>query len=163
MGKVFLVGAGPGDPVLLTVKARRILESADVVVHDRLVSAEILALAAHDTLIDGGKHQGEQERIQVEINRLLVRLARAGRRWSGSKAATPWFSRAARRSGNTCWPTGLRWKWSWCFVGAGGGVPGRDSAHLPRSGRVVCGHRRASRISCARIRHNTRVSTHSSC
>jgi uroporphyrin-III C-methyltransferase len=78
MGKVYLVGAGPGDPELLTLKALRILQLAEVVIHDRLVSAEILALAGNATLIDGGKRQGEQERIQTRINEQMVRHARRG-------------------------------------------------------------------------------------
>jgi uroporphyrin-III C-methyltransferase len=95
-GKVFLVGAGPGDPELLTVKALRILERADVVVYDRLVSAAVLSLAARALLIDGGKRQGEQERIQDEINRLLVDHARAGRNVVRLKAGDPMiFARGA--------------------------------------------------------------------
>lgn len=96
MGKVFLVGAGPGDPDLLTLKALRILERADVVVHDRLVSPEVLALASRALLIDGGKRQGEQERIQDEINRLLVRHARTSRTVVRLKAGDPMvFARGA--------------------------------------------------------------------
>jgi uroporphyrin-III C-methyltransferase len=96
MGKVFLVGAGPGDPGLLTVKALRILEDAEVVVYDRLVSAEVLALAAQAVLIDGGKRQGEQERIQAEINQALVHYARAGRKVVRLKAGDPMiFARGA--------------------------------------------------------------------
>lgn len=96
MGKVFLVGAGPGDPDLLTVKALRILERAEVVVHDRLVSVEVLALAAGAILIDGGKRRGEQERIQHEINRTLVMHACAGRNVVRLKAGDPMvFARGA--------------------------------------------------------------------
>src|SRR4029077_20418605 len=79
MGKVYLVGAGPGDPALLTVKAHRILATAEGVIFDRLVAPEILALARHARLLDGGKRRGEQERIQGEINRLMLDHARAGR------------------------------------------------------------------------------------
>jgi len=96
MGKVFLVGAGPGDPGLLTIKALRILEVADVVVYDRLVSAEVLALATHAVLIDGGKRHGEQESIQNEINRLMVLHARAGRTVVRLKGGDPMvFARGA--------------------------------------------------------------------
>jgi len=75
MGKVFLIGAGPGDPGLLTVKALRILEIADVVIHDRLVSAEILRLSPQALLVDGGKQQGDQERIQDDINQKMLHYA----------------------------------------------------------------------------------------
>lgn len=96
MGKVFLVGAGPGDPGLLTVKALRLLEQADVVVYDRLVSTEVLSLAARALLIDGGKQPGDQERIQNEINHTLVEHARAGRTVVRLKAGDPMvFARGA--------------------------------------------------------------------
>ncbi len=66
--KVYLVGAGPGDPELLTRKALRLLEQADVVIYDRLVSAEVLALAnANAVFVNGGKEFGRQEEIQNEI------------------------------------------------------------------------------------------------
>jgi len=75
-GKVFLIGAGPGDPELLTMKAARILESADVVLHDSLVSAEILALIpATAQQIDVGKRRGFRLLSQSEINSLLVASA----------------------------------------------------------------------------------------
>ena len=80
MPKVYLTGAGPGDPDLLTVKAARLIAQADVVIYDRLVSAEILALARPDALLlFGGKQQGEQERIQNEIQELLLAHAAPGR------------------------------------------------------------------------------------
>lgn len=80
MGKVYLLGAGPGDPELLTLKALRILEKADVVLYDRLVSAEILALANPTALlIHTGKRHGEQEAIQNEINGLMLKHAGMGR------------------------------------------------------------------------------------
>jgi uroporphyrin-III C-methyltransferase len=75
-GKVFLIGAGPGDPELLTRKAARILESADIVLHDSLVSAEILALIpATVQRIDVGKRRGFRLLSQGEINSLLVASA----------------------------------------------------------------------------------------
>lgn len=80
MQKVYLVGAGPGDPELLTLKAFKVLQSADVVIYDRLVSAEVLALAHPKAkLIFAGKIKGEQEKIQNEINRLLLVHAAAGK------------------------------------------------------------------------------------
>jgi uroporphyrin-III C-methyltransferase len=74
---VALVGAGPGDPGLLTCRAEELLARADVVVHDRLVSPGVLALAAPSArLIDVGKAPGRHTMDQDEINELLVGLGR---------------------------------------------------------------------------------------
>jgi uroporphyrin-III C-methyltransferase len=78
-GKVFLVGAGPGDPELLTLKAARVLKQADVVLHDDLVSTEILELApAHAQIRNVGKRCGKKSISQEEINFLMVTLAASG-------------------------------------------------------------------------------------
>jgi len=96
MGKVYLVGAGPGDPGLLTVKAVQILEVADVVIHDRLVSAEILRLSPGALLMDGGKQQGEQERIQDNINHRMLHYATKGLQVVRLKGGDPMiFARGA--------------------------------------------------------------------
>ena len=74
--KVYLVGAGPGDPDLLTVKAVRVLRSADIVLHDALVSDEILRIARPSAqLIDVGKRMGDKRLTQDAINQLLIDLA----------------------------------------------------------------------------------------
>ena len=79
MAKVFLVGAGPGDPDLLTLKAAKVLRSADVVLHDELVSDEILRLIPPTAqLINVGKRSGQKSTPQDEINRLLVEHAQMG-------------------------------------------------------------------------------------
>ena len=80
-GKVLLVGAGPGDPGLLTLRGLRALNEADVILHDRLVSAEVLQLARRDALRIGvGKTPGEDhEATQRRIHALMVRHARQGR------------------------------------------------------------------------------------
>ena len=76
MGKVYLVGAGPGDPELLTVKATRLLARAGIVFHDSLVSREILRLIGLDVeVIDVGKRCGRKLLTQDEINSLLVSAA----------------------------------------------------------------------------------------
>ena len=78
-GKVWLVGAGPGDPELLTLKAARLIGAAQVIVHDGLVSPEILALApAGARLIDVAKRKSRHTLPQDDINRLLVAFALQG-------------------------------------------------------------------------------------
>ena len=90
-GRVVLVGAGPGDPELLTRRGAEALRVADVVVHDALASRELLALApAHAECIDVGKRGHEETtRPQEEINALLVRLAREGRNVVRLKGGDP--------------------------------------------------------------------------
>ncbi|MGC1430731.1 MAG: uroporphyrinogen-III C-methyltransferase, partial [Candidatus Sulfotelmatobacter sp.] len=78
-GKVYLVGAGPGDPELLTVKALRLLQTNDVVFHDDLVSSEILKLISPSAEIQNvGKRCGSKTIRQEEINFLLVARAASG-------------------------------------------------------------------------------------
>ena len=80
VGRVHLVGAGPGDPELLTLRAARLLASAEVVVHDNLVGPAVLELigpAAERIYV--GKQRSRHSMAQDEINALLVRLARTGR------------------------------------------------------------------------------------
>lgn len=76
MGRVYIVGAGPGDPELITLKGLNVLRRADVVIYDRLVSEDLLAAAVNaKELIYVGKHVGESEK-QEEINKLLIEKAR---------------------------------------------------------------------------------------
>ena len=91
-GRVDLVGAGPGDPDLLTIKALRCLERADVIVYDRLVSDEILNLApAGAARISVGKAPQSHPVPQDEINQLLVRLARSNRHVVRLKGGDPFI------------------------------------------------------------------------
>jgi uroporphyrin-III C-methyltransferase len=79
VGKVFLVGAGPDDPELLTLRAVRVLASADFVLHDALVSADVLAMASpHAVLEDVGKRCGERATRQEQIHARMIELAHAG-------------------------------------------------------------------------------------
>jgi uroporphyrin-III C-methyltransferase len=89
-GKVFLVGAGPGDPELLTLKASRLLRLADLVLHDDLVSAEIISLAgARAIVVNVGKRCGVKKITQGEINALMVDGAREGKQVVRLKGGDP--------------------------------------------------------------------------
>jgi len=89
-GCVYLVGAGPGDPELLTLKAVRLLERADVVVYDNLVSSGVLDFAAPEARrIFAGKRRNEHTLRQEQINRLLVQLAREGKQVVRLKGGDP--------------------------------------------------------------------------
>lgn len=89
-GKVFLVGAGPGDPELLTLKGKRCLESCDVVVFDALVDPSLLEHCGPRTeRIHAGKRHGAHSMPQAEINALLVRLGRAGKVVTRLKGGDP--------------------------------------------------------------------------
>jgi len=89
-GKVYLVGAGPGDPELLTRKAWRVLQSAGVVLHDDLVSHEILSvLPPTAQVVSVGKRCGAKGISQAEINALMVQLAREGKIVARLKSGDP--------------------------------------------------------------------------
>lgn len=91
-GCVHIVGAGPGDPELLTLKALRCLQNADVIVYDRLVSQDVMELAPTGaTLISVGKAPANHLMQQDEINQLLVRLAQSGRRVVRLKGGDPFI------------------------------------------------------------------------
>jgi uroporphyrin-III C-methyltransferase/precorrin-2 dehydrogenase/sirohydrochlorin ferrochelatase len=91
-GMVYLVGAGPGDPELLTLRAASLLAQAEVVVYDHLVSAPILDLIRSAAeRIYAGKERSNHTMTQAEVNQVLVRLARAGRRVLRLKGGDPFM------------------------------------------------------------------------
>src|SRR5574341_2329202 len=92
LGKVFLIGAGPGDPGLLTLKGQRCLEAADVVVYDYLANDALLAHARPDAeRIYVGKRGGDHTLPQEQITALLIAQARAGKTVARLKGGDPFI------------------------------------------------------------------------
>src|SRR6204780_3526571 len=101
-GQVWLAGAGPGDPGLLTLDALAGLAQADVVVHDALVDQRILALAGPQARLEfAGKRGGKPSAIQADISQRLVTLARAGHRVLRLKGGAPFVFGAGGEEGLT--------------------------------------------------------------
>ena len=107
IGKVWLVGAGPGDPDLITRKGLRLIRSADVIVFDRLIPLELLAEARPDaTLINVGKAPARQRLNQARINETIVAHALLGEQVLRLKGGDPAALRSRRRGS-----TGLSRGW----------------------------------------------------
>ncbi|MBW8870554.1 MAG: uroporphyrinogen-III C-methyltransferase, partial [Acidobacteriales bacterium] len=108
-GKVYLVGAGPGDPELLTMKAVRVLREADVVLHDDLVSQEILTLIPRTaTVISVGKRCGTARVTQEEINAMMISYAGLGRAVVRLKSGDPMLFTDRRIAAQVVFSTGHR-------------------------------------------------------
>ena len=99
-GKVYLVGAGPGDLGLVTLRAKECIERADAIVYDHLANAEMLGWARDDAeIVYAGKRAGEHALSQEEINNLLVEKARAGKEVVRLKGGDPFvFGRGAEEA-----------------------------------------------------------------
>lgn len=108
LGKVFLVGGGPGDPDLLTLKAARLLAQADTVVYDNLVSAAVLE-HAHEQAerIYVGKKAGNHSLPQIDINSLLIELARKGKCVVRLKGGDPYIFGRGGEEAEALWEAGI--------------------------------------------------------
>ncbi|MDA0240492.1 MAG: uroporphyrinogen-III C-methyltransferase [Proteobacteria bacterium] len=139
---VYLVGAGPGDPDLLTIKAVRLLEQAEVVVYDRLVSDEVLKfIAPGATRIFAGKASRQQGMPQQEINELLVELAKKGRRVVRLKGGDPFvFGRGSEEAVHLV-ENGISFEVVPGITAAYAGIP-LTHRGLAKSLRIITGHRR---------------------
>lgn len=135
-GIVYLVGAGPGNPDLITVRGVRLLRTADVVLFDRLIAMELLAEAGAAELIDVGKTPGSHRMPQEEINRLIVAHALAGKTVVRLKGGDPFVFGRGMEELEACRTHGIE-----CEV-----VPGVSSVHAaPAAAGIPITHRGMAR------------------
>lgn len=145
IGKVYLVGAGPGDPDLITRKGLRLIQAADVIVHDRLIPMELLDEARVDAeLINAGKRPTKHRLSQDTINEVIVAHALLGKSVVRLKGGDPFVFGRGSEEAIYCWYAGVPVEVvpgisSSYAVPAYGGVP-LTHRHVSRSFTVITGH-----------------------
>lgn len=145
IGKVYLVGAGPGDPDLITRKGLRLIQEADVIVHDRLIPMELLDEARPGVeLIDAGKRPAKHRLSQDLINEEIVAHALLGKSVVRLKGGDPFVFGRGSEEAIYCWNAGVPVEIvpgisSSYAVPAYGGVP-LTHRHISRSFTVITGH-----------------------
>lgn len=133
-GAVWLVGAGPGDPGLLTLHALQALTEADIVLHDALVSPDILALAATARLESVGKRAGGSRTHQLRINQRLIALARQGLRVVRLKGGDPLVFGRGGEEALALAAGGIPFR---IVPGISAGIGGAASAGIPLTHRTM--------------------------
>ena len=134
-GTVFIVGAGPGDPGLLTLKAAQLLSRADVVVHDRLIHPEVLSHARNGArLIYAGKEGGGESTRQEDINRELIEHARLGRMVVRLKGGDPFVFGRGGEEALALSAAGIPWE---VVPGVSSGIAAPAAAGIPVTLRGV--------------------------
>lgn len=132
-GKVYLIGAGPGDPKLLTIKAAEAIGVSDVIVYDYLVHPEVLAHSRRDAeLIYAGKRAGEPSISQAQINRLLVERALEGQVVARLKGGDPFVFGRGGEEAEALVEAGVEWE---VIPGVSSGIAAAAYAGIPLTHR----------------------------
>src|SRR5437588_4277819 len=133
IGKVFLIGAGPGDPGLLTIKAASVIATADVVVYDHLVNPEVLSHSRpRAELIYAGKRAGEHSISQDQINQLLIERARRKQIVARLKGGDPFIFGRGGEEAEALVEAGIKWE---VIPGVSSGVAAAAYAGIPLTHR----------------------------
>ncbi|HXG64567.1 MAG TPA: uroporphyrinogen-III C-methyltransferase [Blastocatellia bacterium] len=132
-GKVYLIGAGPGDPKLLTLRAAEAISASDVIVYDYLVNPEVLVHAKRGVeLIYAGKRAGEPSISQEEINQILIENARAGRTVARLKGGDPFIFGRGGEEAEALAAAGIAWE---VVPGISSGIAAAAYAGIPLTHR----------------------------
>jgi uroporphyrin-III C-methyltransferase len=132
-GKVYLIGAGPGDPQLLTLKAAKAMATSDVIVYDYLVNPEVLVHARQGVeLIYVGKRAGHHATSQSEINRILIERARRGEMVARVKGGDPFIFGRGGEEAEALAEAGIEWE---VIPGVSSGVAAAAYAGIPLTHR----------------------------